>query len=229
MASITRIKLVDFKVVSRFDAKAVTDVMDGVTRKALTMASQDVQRKAKGSMKARPLGVASPPGTPPHRHKHSARGANSRSDYALMKSIVYAYDAVTQSAVIGPSIRYGGAIATIAGRHEFGGSMSQKNRRRKLRRLGGAGEVLITKTRPAMRAAGGVGASQYIKNTVIGARWVTYGRLKTKEQARRANMLNAALYGPAIVQVLYPKRPFMRPALEQVAPRMLEYFGKAIK
>lgn len=229
MAMIRRVKLIDFKTMASFNSDAVKNAMDEVTRRALTMAAQDVQRKAKGSMKARPLGVASPPGTPPYRHKHSARGGKSRSDYALMKSIVYAYDTMTQSAVIGPSTRYGGAIATIAGRHEFGGSVSQKNRRRKLRRLGGAGEVLLTKTRPAMRAAGGEGASQYIQNTALGPRWVTYGRLKTKEQVRRANMLNAALYGPAIVHIAYPKRPYMRPALEKVAPRMLEYFGKAIK
>jgi len=134
---------------------------------------------------------------------------------------MYAYDPINESAVIGPSNLFGQGVHAIAERHEFGGTAARPNPRRKLRRLGRTGEI---------RVGGPAGmATKHARDTLRGAVNVTYAPLTTQAQVRRANRLNAALYGPAILHGTYPTRPFMRPSLELIAPRMADYVGKATR
>ncbi len=238
-----QVPFINFKTAAFFDSDIVKNSLDKVTRRALIMAAVDVKRQAKKSMKARPPGEYAPRGTPPFKHKHSTRGKKSGRDYGLERSIMYAYDMMSQSAVIGPSTVYGANIADIGTRHEFGGSIVRKNPRRRLRKLGGAGEIRVNfralkigvyLKRDAkgrfLRADQKLRMATYtVADTRMGEVEVTYGKLFTREQVRRANAINARLYGPAIIHGKYPQRAFMRPSLEKIAPRLPEYFDKAVK
>lgn len=236
-----QVPFINFKTAAFFDSDIVKNSLDKVTRRALIMAAVDVKRQAKKSMKARPPGEFAPRGTPPYKHKHSARGKKSGRDFGLERSIMYAYDTMDQSAVIGPSTVYGANVAGIGTHHEFGGSITRKNPRRKLRKLGGAGEIRVNflklklgqerdkrgrfvATDRKLRIA-----TTLVENTRLGPVNVTYGKLFTKAQVRRANEINKWLYGPAIIHGKYPQRSFMRPSLEKIAPRLPEYFDKAVK
>ena len=235
-------RFIDFSTSAFFDRDVVKNSMDRVTRRALMRAASDTRRFAKRSMKARPVGVAAMRGAPPFKHKHSARGKRSAQDYGLERSIMYAYDTMDESAVVGPSSVRGRNVHKIAERHEFGGRIVEKNKRRKLRRLGGSGELRFGKARTPNRAGDGqfrkrrnqgetMGARQatkYTRDTLVGDVWVTYGKLFTQEQARRANRINAQLYGPAIIHGKYPERKFMRPSLEEIAPKLPAYFENAV-
>jgi phage gpG-like protein len=230
------VKFIDFRTSAFFDSELVKNTLDKVERRALIMAAVDLKRKAKRSMYARPLGKASPRGMPPFKHKHSRRGKRSGRDYGLERSIMYAYDFATRSAVVGPSTKYGANIADVGSRHEFGGSIVRKNTRRKVRRLGGPGEIRVKAQSlnwgDQLRDAQGRRlrmATRKVENTRLGPVEVTYGKLFTNRQVALANRLNARLYGPAIIHGTYPERRFMQPALQDVAPRMPEYFVKAVK
>lgn len=227
MGGVRPVKFIDFSTAAFFDRSSVVNSMDRVTRRALSLAAMDVRRAAKRSMKARPVGQHAPKGMPPYKHKHSPRGKRSGRDYGLERSIMYAYDAATQSAVVGPSSIRGAGIHAIAERHEFGGASRRKNPRRTVRRLGRPGEIAVDagrKTVPRLKMA-----TARVQDTCLGPVDVTYAPLTTQAQLRRANRLNAALYGPAILHGTYPTRPFMRPSLELIAPRMADYFGKATR
>jgi hypothetical protein len=144
---VRQVRFIDFSTSSFFDRDVVKNSMDRVTRRALMRAASDTRRIAKRSMKARPVGTAAIVGAPPFKHKHSARGKRSAQDYGLERSIMYAYDTIDESAVVGPSSIRGKNVHKIAERHEFGGRIIEKNKRRKLRRLGGAGELRFGKTK----------------------------------------------------------------------------------
>lgn len=196
-----------------FDRQKLVGQANKAVFRALNRAGGATRLTAKRSMRARPLGKASMPGTPPHRHKQQ-RGAKSRHDYGLQRSILYGYDAGTQSVVIGPSAAFGAGIRRIAKTHEYGGMETKKNPRRKRRVRGGAGEIRVVKQRTG-KARSNIKTA---KNTLLGDVLVAYGKLRTDEQVRRANELNEALYGPSVLHSTYPPRPTMGPALAQVAP-----------
>lgn len=243
MIGVRPVKFIDFKATSFFDRKEVINAMDKVTYRAISLAARDVRKAAKRSMKSRPINEYAPRGTPPYKHKHSKRGKRNVRDFGLERSIMYAYDKIDESAVVGPSSIVGRGIHAIAERHEFGGSGSKKNPRRRLRRLGGSGEIRVNfralkfgaelkrdskgrflRTDRKLRMA-----TYTVTDTLMGEVEVTYGKLFTKEQVRRANEINKRLYGPAILHGKYPTRAFMRPALEKIAPQLPDYFGRAVK
>lgn len=224
---VQQVSFIDFKTSAFFDRNVVKNQMDQVTRRALQRAAIDTRRLARRSMKARPVGEAAPAGSPPFKHKHSARGKKHATDYAFERSIMYAYDTMTQSAVVGPSSIRGKGVHEVAERHEFGSTIREKNKRRTLRRIGGSGEIRVAKQK-TNDDQGDEGATKLAGDTLIGPVWVTYGKLFTQEQARRANRINAQLYGPAIIHGKYPERKFMRPSLEQIAPKLPTYFENAV-
>ena len=211
-----------------FDRQLLTGQMSKAERRALNRAGATVRTVAKRSMRSRPVGKASSPGMPPHRHKHGATGKSGMSD-GLYKSILYGFDAATESVVIGPSSSWGPRVHALMETHEFGGFERKKNARRKLRRVGGTGEIRIGKQAAQgrdkqgrfLKVASQIGkTSKLAKGTMKGDVYVTYGRLRTSAQASRANRLNLELYGPSILHSTYPPRPTMGPALQQVAPRL---------
>jgi hypothetical protein len=198
-----------------FDRQKLVGQMDKASYRALNRAGATMRMHAKRSMKARAIDKPSPVGTPPHRHTQM-RGKKSRGDYGLQRSIMYGFDQSDQSVVIGPSTAFGAGIHRIAQSHEYGGTESKKNPRRRNRVRGGSGEIRIgraARNNPRARLA-----TKKAKGTALGDVDVTYGKLFTDEQARRANQLNETLYGPTTLRSTYPPRPTMRPALAVVAP-----------
>jgi len=203
-----------------FDRQKLVGQANKAVFKALNRAGGATRLTAKRSMRARPLGKAALPGMPPHRHKQQ-RGAKHRHDYGLQRSILYGYDRATQSVVIGPSAAFGAGIRRIAKTHEYGGFETKKNPRRRLRKLGGGGEIRMKVSRHArgkLRSSISAITDDYIEGINAGIDPVVYGKLFTREQVRRANEINEALYGPSVLHSTYPPRPTMGPALAQVAP-----------
>jgi hypothetical protein len=199
-----------------FDRQKLIGQMSKAQRRALNRAGATIRTIAKRSMRPRKLGIASAPGQPPHRHRN--KGGKGVSE-GLYKSILYGYDSATESVVIGPSSTWGPGVHRLMETHEFGGSERKKNARRRIRKVGGPGELRYGKS--ASRVSNKLRAStRRAKDTLRGTVEVTYGKLFTAEQARRANRINLELYGPTILHSVYPPRPTMGPALAQVAPRL---------
>lgn len=203
-----------------FDRQKLVGRANKAVFRALNRAGGATRLTAKRSMRARPLGKASMPGMPPHRHKQQ-RGAKAKHDYGLQRSILYGYDAGTQSVVIGPSAAFGAGIRRIAKTHEYGGFETKKNPRRRTRRIGGSGEIRMRvahHARGKQRSSISAITEDYMIGIRAGTDPVVYGKLRTPAQVRRANQLNEALYGPSVLHSTYPPRPTMGPALAQVAP-----------
>jgi hypothetical protein len=222
--SIGRTKSVSFDMF--FDRQKMTSVAENVERKALNRAGATVRTIARHSMKSRKLGTASPPGKPPHRHKHSGKGMKSGTDYGLYKSVVYGYDRRSHSVVIGPSSTWGPRVHKLMETHEFGGRETKKNKRRRVRRIGGGGEIRVIGKGALGRGPGGRfrsvrgNTAKKMTDTLLGTVHVVYGKLYTEQQVRRANEINEKLYGPMVIHGSYPPRPTMGPALWQVAPKL---------
>ena len=201
-----------------FDRPLVKAAMNDVSRRALSRLGATIRTFARRSMRyttsereqARQVGAGkrkrirppqpAPPGSPPRAvHPHPW----------IRQFLSYGYDAANKSVVIGPT-RLPGSQINIPAIHEKGGSVTIRNRRRRIRRVGDAGEI---------RIGGGFGVAT---DEVIDLRgrpvMVTFARLRTADQARRANRLNAELYGPAIRHLFYPARPFMVPAMTAALP-----------
>jgi hypothetical protein len=157
-----------------------------------------LQKVAAGKRKRVRLSQASPAGSPPHAVQPHP---------LIRKFLFYALDPTTGTLVVGPERLPRGTGAPAV--HEHGGTVRtrKKNPRRTLRRVGDGGEVRVD----------GKPTNKTKLNT--DGRLVNYCRLRTGAQAERANRLNAELYGPFMIAETktYPPRPFMQPALEQVA------------
>jgi hypothetical protein len=103
--------------------------------------------------------------------------------------------------------------------HEFGGQAVVRSRRR-IRKLGGAGEI---------RIGGRIGRGMHLtEHWSGGLMHVAYARLRTGAQVARANSLNALLYGSASHRIVtYPQRPFMAPALAKLQPTLARLWLEA--
>lgn len=209
---VRRMQLVDFEASAFFDKDDVIRVIGKKKAQALNAIGREVRYQARGSMQLAPLGVASPAGQPPHRHRKTKK---NKQGGGFWRSILYAYDRATGGVVVGPSTIFGRNIRAIAGRHEYGGQGRFKNPRRRLRRVGDGGEIRVERRRKrSWRSA------KRAKDTLLGPVWVVYAKLRTQAEADRANQLNTALYGPAEIPADYPPRPTMGPALREVTPRV---------
>jgi hypothetical protein len=158
----------------------------------------------------------STPGSPPHTQT-----------MRLPQSVLYAVERNREFAVVGPSSHFGRKIHKVAALHEFSGfDGAYRNPRRRIRKLGSAGEIEIV---AGQRRRRGRFAKQRgtvsLKNTRRGTVRVRFAKLRTASQVRRANQINEELYGPLKAKAIYPKRPFMGPALRQVAPRLPEHWS----
>ena len=214
--SIGRTKSVSFDMF--FDRQKMTTLADTVERKALNRAGATIRKVARHSMKARKVGTASPPGKPPHRHKHTGKGMKAGTDYGIYKSIVYGYDRRSHSVVIGPSSTWGPRVHKLMETHEFGGRETRKNKRRRVRKIGGGGEIRAIGKGTLGSVRGNT--AKKTTDTLLGNVYVVYGKLYTEQQVRRANEINEKLYGPMVLHSSYPPRPTMGPALWQVAPKL---------
>jgi len=204
-----------------FSEKIVRAMVDQKTGRALAAAGQWIRNAAKWSMaeRANP-DLHSPPGTPPYAHPKTGK--------ALKKHIYYHYSPTLQTVVVGPvPLGYVGDVPRI---HEFGftGTRRLRNRRRRIRKLGGVGEIrLVTTTRSVMAdSPTGRDAVSY-RDTSTKA---VYVHLRTPAQVRRSNELNEALYGPLwmLKPVNFPPRPYMRPALASAKSMLPKFWATSV-
>jgi len=193
-----------------FDRKAVIDKIGPARARALAKAGAFIQRRAKSSMRERKQ--PSPPGQPPSVHKG-----------ALRRLLFFSYDDRAQSVVVGPvPLNFIGVVPPAL---EYGGQTRRKNQLRRIRRVGTRGEIELDAP-PARR----VRQQWNRKRDQATGRWVRYTHIATAEQARRANRLNAALYGDMwIAGAPVAERPYMRPALAAEMPHFPNLFADSIK
>jgi hypothetical protein len=225
-----------------FDSDIVKKMMDGKTREALNRSGALVRMIARRSMRyvtslgrqeqqvaagdrKRVTGAPAPsaPGTPPH----------AVQPHPWIRDFLwYAYDPASHTVVVGPVRLPNVGDKNIPALQEFGGRTMNRNKRRAVRRIGSGGEVRVqglenpvygklrhirpgATTKPAVNAQG---------QTVM----VTYARLRSAEQVRRATELNAALYGAMYHAATYPPRPFMAPALAVARPSLPKFWAASV-
>jgi hypothetical protein len=212
-----------------FNREVVLRAMDRVTREALAKAGAQVRMIARRSMryvtslsvrarelaegKRKRLGKAttpSPPGTPPRA---------VRPHPWIRQFLFYAYDPRAGSVVVGP-VGFQTRV-NVPALHEYGGRVFIRNRRRRFREVGQGGEVRVggrpgRTTKPVQDRHGRIVQ-------------VTYARLRTGDQAARANRLNEELYGPASYMATYPPRPYMGPALAAVQPGLSRLWATSVR
>ena len=147
------------------------------------------------------------------RKKASKPGAPPRVITGkLKKGIFFAIDKRNLSVAVGPmkikrvggkSIASGGRVPRVL--EEGGRGSKRKNPRRMQRRVGGGGEVRITKANDDQ----GKMAIDYKGKR----KYVIYGKLRNQEQVQRAEKIQTEIYGPKIFRKgLIKSRPYMKPA-----------------
>lgn len=194
-----------------FTAEKVMRAVDRATRQSLSRFGAFVRSDARHSIRKRKK--ASAPGQPP----------TSRTGL-LKRHIYFAYDATKKSVVIGAA-RLNGVAGEAAPRVlEHGGTVGVKRRfgSRVVRRLGQTGEI---------RVGGPPGRST--KNGI------TYARLNTPAQVRRANQINRHAYGPeggqtilrlaGLGKINLSPRPYMKPAFDKNRRKAVEFFRKSVR
>ena len=141
----------------------------------------------------------------------------SKANNPFLRFLIYAYDRGTQSVVVGT--RKLGSGPSMPRNLEFGGTSTVSVARfshARHRVVGKSGEI---------RIGGSEGSTTWTAiNTEIGDVSVTYAKLRTGRQAKRANRLNRRLYVPSDagppppsgrVKVRTQARPYLRPAYKK--------------
>jgi len=175
-----------------FDRKAVLEAVGRANAKVLSKAGAFVRRTAKSSIRKRKR--VSRPGEPPSSHVGTLRDL-----------IYFGFDAASRSVVIGPTPFRGRAV--VPRLLELGGSSGpRKNRRRKTRKLGGAGEIRVDGSRSV------------------------YAKLRSTAQVQRANQTNEEFFGPETLGPVHIEpRPYMGPALQKELPGLPALWANSVK
>jgi hypothetical protein len=160
-----------------------------------------IRTRARGLIRDRK--VPSDPGSPPHSHKGW-----------LKNGIYFAANMRERSTIIGPELEIERKGEMVPRTLEYGGHIRVKNYRRRVRVLGGSGEVRIKKTGLTFtRSDFGLGPGRHRVTDDD----VVYAKLRTYAQVMLANRLNEQLYGPYMIEGYVQPRPYMGPALEAEA------------
>jgi hypothetical protein len=193
---------------AKFDDRKLRGRVKDANFQSLGHAAAVIRKAARRSIHKRKKPAT--PGQPPHTQTRN-----------LPHAVLYAVTRDREFAVVGPSSHFGRRIHKVAALHEFSGyDGTYRNRRRRIRRVGGAGEIEIVRRRRRNSTARVV----TLKKTLRGNVRVRFAKIRTAAQARRANQINEQLYGPLKARANYPKRPFMGPALKRVAPQLPEHW-----
>jgi len=191
-----------------FDKPAVIGAMDRATHRVMERFGLTTRLIAQRSIrKIGKSGKASLPGQPP------------KGRTGLLRQHIYAgYDPQMKSAIIGAAlfVKSSWAQSTL----EHGGVIRQKNRRRRVRKIGDVGEISLYEGKDyrTTKVVVGIGGEQR----------VTYTRLATQAQADRANRLNELIYGPAEIVAKIAPRPYMAPAFAKAKEKLPEFWENAI-
>lgn len=192
-----------------FDRAAVMGEFGRATARVFGSFGAYVRKVARNSIKpVGKKGIASKPGQPP----------KSRTGL-LREHIYFTYNRQARSVVIGAALfaRSSWAQKTL----EHGGTvLRQRNRRRRFRKVGGAGEMRLY--------AGKACRTTKVVTGLHGEQRVTYAKLTTQAQADRANRLNELIYGPAQVAATIAPRPYMAPAFVQGKEKLPAFWENAI-
>jgi len=205
-----------------FDRRTVTNAMDAATHKAMSIGAARIRRRAQRSMKT----VSDQPARSDSLGGHTASRpwhppVSVRQHPWLKRFLLYYYDRASKTAIVGPV----GFAAGSGAPHtlEFGGRAKIRNRRRRIRRIGDGGGIRVGG--PISRTTRAV---QDSRGRFTG-RMVTYARLRTAEEVRRANDINAQLYGSEYVQRTIIPRPYMEPALAAETPALAGLWSNSVK
>lgn len=205
-----------------------------IRRRVLRIFGQELRRKMRRSIKTarrRRDGTyrrSRPGGFPFARTRPGVSKASNK--FVGGKFLIYQYDASTESVVVGPrKWRSNPAGKPMPETLEFGGTTiwtPARAKRMKVRKIGDGGEIRIGGRFGDRNAAGRVRRSgmKVVKDTNLGNVPVAYGKLKTAAQVRRANRIQARLFGRGLmgsigsVQIKRRKRvaarPYARPTLK---------------
>jgi hypothetical protein len=199
-----------------FDRDAVRDPVLDESRAALARLGSYTRRVARNAIKVKGAARKAPkPGTKaydkwveeqqvkPRSAPGSAPFQHTTNAKLYPRNIWFARDGL-DSVIIGMAA-FNARAVPIPAAIEFGEKKAQRNPRRRLRKVGGAGEIRID---------GKYSRTNKITNSPIRASVaVTYAKLKTQAQADRANQLNEYLYGKDSYQIETAERPVIGPAL----------------
>lgn len=214
-----------------FDRPEVLKRLKKKKLKALRSAGALSRKVARNSLRRRKR--RSLPGETPSVH--------TKSRFASLKNILFGLDPTREETIVGPVKIPGGGdpgqTTPTPGVLEYGAVMRDKNRRRKIRKLGQVGEVAIeghpqydTQRKDGTLVSRGRFAKwkgSKVKTFDEREETVHYGILKSPAMVARANAINELLYGPEDfgAQKIEP-RPFMRPALEVASKDFVELYVK---
>lgn len=210
-----------------YDREAVQKALGKKRLKALRKAGGELRKRARRKLRRRKR--KSRPGEAPSVHTASA--------FATLKNVQFGFDTFREVAVVG-AIGFDNAHGDppAPGVMEHGGEGSRVNERRTLRVVGVVGEIAIDGVREYTTRTGKTRRVKLRKSgrstrDVVDwkgkTRRVTYARLNSEEQARRANELNAELYGPASFSAnTVAPRPFMAPAAQEASAEFLDLYLK---
>ena len=186
--------------------------------KGLSKAGAFIKTTAERALRYRSR--SSSPGEPPTSWRAGAirpDGTRTKRGPLLRKFMFYAFDPATQSVVVGPAALPGKRQRTPSILERGGEAL---NSRRRVRRVGGSGEVEIG---AAAAARGKATTRKTVKDASGKQVQVIYAYLWSGDQAARANRLNAQLYGPDEISIA--PRPYMGPSLTKARPRIASMFS----
>ena len=200
--------MVDFKFkLLFFDTKEIKSKVSEATRKVLSKFGAFVRATAKQSIKTK--STSSAPGQPPHSH----------TGY-LKKGIMFGYDKTQESVVVGPVKlpKKGNAPEAL---EKGGEAVKRRNPRRKDRKIGDGGVILLRKTNSP--------ASKQVKDWSNRPRWVTFGPLRTAGQVSHSEKLETVIWGPKTISGTLRARPYMGPAFEKEIPKLPPNWRNSVK
>ena len=199
-----------------FDRESVADPVLAESRKALLRLGSYTRRVARNAIKVKGAARKAPkPGTRAYDKWEKERFEKPRSKPGQApfqhtsnaklypRNIWFARDGL-DSVVIGMAA-FNARAVPIPAAIEFGEKKTQRNPRRRLRKVGGAGEIRIDGRKSR--------TNKIAPRTLRGSVAVTYAKLKTQAQADRANQLNQELYGDERQTFETAERPVIGPAL----------------
>lgn len=216
-----------------FDREAVQDLLDEEGRSELNRMGARIRKVARSSIKRKGRARKPPKNVDGRAYqrwldeqKNKPRSAPGEpvfqhTDHPSInpKNIWYAFDG-SDSVVVGMGKTLSRSGAPVPKEIEFGSEKYAKNPRRRIRKLGGGGEV---------RVGGRVGrTSKRAVKTRVGDVMVTYAKLRTAAQVAHANAINEGLYGPWTFRVKTAPRPVMGPALEKAAEYGYGFTGRLV-
>ena len=190
-----------------FDLKA-KDILQGVEqriRKELGHAAGYIRKIAKNSIKRKTtpgtIGNASPPGQPPYTHKKDEDGN-------IRDAIKYKVIGLNAWVGVTPDLGVKKRLGQIASIHEYGGNVQNGK------------TYYLPGMKGPVRPRTSLDPEPKVPIPIL--KKFVYMDLRTPEQAEHANRLAAGFNGTGMLH--YPKRPFMKPALDKGFPIVMKFF-----